>query len=741
MIRWPAALAALAGAACVRVPATGEPPRGTDPYLDPQRPLAERVADLIGRMTLAEKIAQMGDDAPAIPRLGVPAYDWWSEAQHGVARAGLAAVFPQPIALAATFDEELMLRVATAISDEARAKHHEALRRGEHGIYQGLTFFSPNMNIFRDPRWGRGQETYGEDPVLTARLAVAFVHGMQGSDPRYLKTAATAKHFAVHSGPEAERHVFDARVSEHDLFDTYLPHFEAAVREGQVAGVMAAYNRVNGQPCPASPRLLQEILRERWGFDGYVVSDCGAIDDIHRSHKVAADAAQAAALALRAGTDLSCLGSYGALGAAVRRGLVGVEAIDRALGRLFTVRFRLGMFDPPALVPWARTRMSVVDSPAHRALAREAAARAMVLLENRGGVLPFGTGVHRLAVVGPTADDVDVLLGNYEGRPSRTVTLLDGIRARARALGLEVAYARGASQRGAGGSSAQLHDAVAAARGSDAVIAVLGLSPRYEGEEGFLPENPSGDRRDLGLAGAQERLLEAVAATGKPVVLVLTGGSALAVPWAAAHVPAIVYAFYPGEEGGTALADVLFGDVSPAGRLPFTIYRSADDLPPFTDYAMRGRTYRYLEKPPLYGFGHGLAYARFRYANLAITPEPVEAGKEAGVSVEVTNVGPRSGDEVVQVYLLPRGAPSYAPHRWLAAFARVPLAAGEQRTVRFALPPRALALVDERGRRLVGPGRLDVAVGGGQPGPDGRYPDDARGLTGTLTITGAYEVE
>jgi beta-glucosidase len=696
-------------------------------YADPDRPAEERAADLVSRMTLAEKIGQMGTDAPAIPRLGVPAYHWWNEALHGVARAGTATVFPQAIALAASFDEALVRQVATAIADEARAKHHEALRRGQHGRYQGLTFFSPNVNILRDPRWGRGQETYGEDPLLTGRVATAFIQGMQGTDARYLKTAATAKHFAVHSGPEALRHGFDARVSPHDLADTYLPQFEAAVRDGQVASVMSAYNRVNGVPCSADPDLLERTLRGEWGFRGYVVSDCGAIDDIYRQHRAAASAEQAAALSVRAGTDLACGDSYGALGRAVARGLIDTSAIDRAVRRLFEVRFRLGMFDPPARVPFSAIPFSVVDSPAHRALAKQAAQKAIVLLENRGGALPLGAGVRRIAVVGPTAADREVLLGNYHGKPSTAVTILDGLRDKARARNVAVEYARGVSLTGR--SSAEIGDAVAAARRSDVVLAVVGLSPRLEGEEDDAAANPGGDRHDLALPGAQERLLEAVVAAGKPVVVVLTGGGAVAVPWAAAHAAALLQVWYPGEEGGTAVADVLFGDANPAGRLPITIYRSVADLPPFADYSMRGRTYRYLDREPLYRFGAGLSYTRFRYGAPSLVPAPADAGGRINVSVEVENTGSRAGDEVVQLYVLPRAAPPYAPRRWLADFARVSLAAGERRTIGFFLRARALEMVDEAGRRQLVPGQVTLAIGGGQPDRDGRYASPEQGVT------------
>jgi beta-glucosidase len=728
-------LAACALASCARPPRVDGPARGSAPYWDPARPVPERVADLVSRLTREEKVGQLVTDAPAIPRLGVPAYHWWSEALHGVARAGKATVFPQVIGLAATFDEALVRRVAQAIADEARAKYAEAQRRGEHGRYHGLTFFSPNVNIFRDPRWGRGQETWGEDPWLTSRLGVAFVRGLQGDDPRYLETIATAKHFAVHSGPEALRHEFDARPSRHDLADTYLPQFEACVREGHVASIMPAYNRVGGVPCAASPALLTETLRGRWGFDGYVVSDCGAIGDIVGGHHAARTVERAAALALDAGTDLSCGTEFGALGRARADGLVTDAAIDRAVTRLFTARFRLGLFDPPAGVPWTSLPLSVVESPAHRALTRAAARESIVLLENRGGALPFGPGVRRLAVVGPVADDVDVLLGNYHGEPTEPVTLLAGIRAEARTRGVEVTYARGAPLAGHGGSSAQLTDALRVARRSDVVVATLGLSARYEGEEGETTENPSGDRVELGLPGAQERLLEALVATGKPVVLVLTSGSALAVPWAAAHVPAILTAWYPGEEGGAALADVLFGAASPAGRLPVTVPRSVDDLPPFADYSMKGRTYRYAVKPALWPFGYGLSYATFRYANLAVAPE-VAAGQDVALSVDVENTGARAADEVVEAYLSKPDAPAYAPRRWLAAFARVTLAPRERRTVRLTIPARALTLVDEAGTPRPLAGDVALAVGGGQPDAAWRFSDPAAGLVAHLRVAG-----
>jgi beta-glucosidase len=727
--------AALFGAGCRR-----RAPEARALFRDPTLPAAERAADLVGRMTRAEKIQQLMTLAPAIPRLGVPAYDWWNEALHGVARAGRATVFPQAIGLAATFDEGLMRRVADVISDEARAKYNLAQRRGERGRYQGLTFFSPNVNIFRDPRWGRGHETLGEDPFLTARMAVAFIKGMQGDDPAHLKTAATAKHFAVHSGPEAERHRFDARASAHDLADTYLPQFEAAVREAHVASVMAAYNRVNGVPATANGALLADTLRGAWGFDGYVVGDCGAVDDILWGHHVAASREEAAALALRAGTDLDCGGAFGALRAAAARGLVTDAEIDRAATRLFTARFRLGMLDPPSWSgswsaswsqPWARLGAETIESPAHLALAREAAARSFVLAENRGATLPIGSAVRRLAIVGPTADDLPVLLANYHGTPSHPVTLLQGVREAARARGVEVRYAQGS--RLLDGSDAARAEAVVAAEASDLTVAIMGLDPRLEGEELDSSLNPGGDRADIALPIAQQKLLDALLKTKKRVVLVVTGGGAVSIPWDAAAQPAaILYIWYPGAEGGHALADVLFGDVSPAGRLPITIYRSVQDLPPFTDYAMAGRTYRYFTGEPLYPFGHGLSYNTFEYASLQI--ELPAGDREGSMSVDVQNAGSGAGDEVVQAYVIPRGAPAFVPRRWLAGFVRVTLAAGERRRVRLTLSRRALSYVDENGRLLPFTGDVVIAVGGGQPDRGGAYAGARFGVTASIQV-------
>jgi len=873
-------IALLAVAACARMapPAPVSPRSAMLPFQDPDLPLESRLTSLVSLLTLDEKVAQLQSAAPAIPRLGIPAYDWWSEGLHGVARAGLATVFPQAIGLAATWDTGLMLRVATAISTEARAKHHDALRHGREGIYEGLTFWSPNINIFRDPRWGRGMETYGEDPFLTGRLAVAFVRGMQGGDPRYLRVVATPKHFAVHSGPEGGRHGFDAAVSEHDLWDTYLPGFEAAVVEGGAWSVMCAYNRLDGVPACGNRRLLQEILRDGWRFPGYVVSDCDAVDDIRAGHKLTADSAEAAAMGLRGGTDLNCGRAYSALGDAVRRGLVSEQDVDASLARLLRARFRLGMFDPEGRVPYASTPISENDSPAHRTLALEAARKSVVLLTN-GGVLPLRHDLRTLAVTGPSADDEDVLLGNYNGMPREPVTPLAGIRRKAAARGTRVVYAQGSEWapstpvlrvvpssvlradsagqgtpglaaayfathdftgapavtrvdsaldftwweeapapgvpadsfsirwtgtlvapvtgryalglRGLGGAKLVLDDstvvqwsdrhvlltewkevdlvagqprrirveyfdrrpyasiqlvwapprpdlqaeAVRAAQEADAVVLVVGLSPRLEGEElpVHVPGFADGDRTDLEIPAQQDSLIRAVVATGKPVVVVLLNGSAVAANWAAEHAGALVEAWYPGQAAGAAIADVLFGDVSPAGRLPVTFYRSVDQLPPFTDYRMEGRTYRYFRGDVLFPFGHGLSYTRFRYRDLRIaeravsaahppaggaadaTPE-IRVGDSVQVSVQVENAGSIASDEVVQLYVSAVDAGVAAPVRSLAGFQRIHLQAGERRPVSFTLAPRALSLVDDAGQRFVAPGTYEISVGGKQPG-------------------------
>ncbi|MCJ7739479.1 MAG: glycoside hydrolase family 3 C-terminal domain-containing protein [Anaerolineae bacterium] len=853
-----------------------EMPLGLVPvYLDGARPVEERVDDLVSRMTLDEKVSQMVYDARGVERLEIPEYNWWNECLHGVGRAGMATVFPQAIGLAATWDEDLIGEVAETISDEARAKHHEALRKDVRQIYSGLTFWSPNVNIFRDPRWGRGQETYGEDPYLSARMGVRFIRGLQGEDPQYLKLVATAKHYAVHSGPEGLRHHFDARVGNRDLWDTYLPAFEACVIEGKAQSVMGAYNRVNSEAACASPTLLGKILRERWGFDGYVVSDCWAIKDIYLHHKVVETEAQAAALAVNEGCELNCGDTYPALIEAVEQGLISEETITCAVKRLFLARFKLGMFDPPDKVPYAQIPYEVNDSAAHRALALKAAQESIVLLKNAGQTLPLSKDLKSIAVIGPTADDPYVLVGNYNGTPSKAVTPLEGIRRKVSdstivysARGCDIApgsptlsvvpaqYLRpdsadagqtgltgtyydnpnwtGAPQSvqidpevnfiwksrfaetfsirwtgflvppvsgtytlGANGMSGYtlcldgeklaeyrgvhhpirnteqveleagrlyrvqlnyqnagfdpriqllwsvpgtdyLTQALEVANKADVVVITLGLSPLLEGEEmpieidGF----DRGDRIDIGLPAPQESLLKQVIELGKPVVVVLMNGSALAVNYAEEHATAIVEAWYPGEEGGTALADVLFGDHNPAGRLPVTFYKSVEDLPPFEDYSMTRRTYRYFRGEALYKFGYGLNYTTFTYSNLQCSSTTLVPGQDLMVTVDVENVGDRSGDEVVQVYLTDVAASVPVPVRKLVGFKRINLAAGAKEAVTFSVAARQMALVNDDGQRVIEPGAFQLGIGGRQPCVTDFVGECTEVVTGSFEIVG-----
>lgn len=687
-------------------------------FRDPAAPIDKRVDDLVSRLTLEEKASQMVNGAPAIERLGIPAYNWWNECLHGVARAGTATVFPQAIGLAATWNTGLMFEIAEVISDEARAKHHAALKLGDHGIYKGLTFWSPNINIFRDPRWGRGQETYGEDPLLTARMAVAFITGLQGDDPDFPKVVATPKHFAVHSGPEHDRHHFDVDVSDRDLHETYLPAFKASIVEAKAMSVMGAYNRFRGESCSASKLLLTDILREEWGFDGYVVSDCGAIKDIYLNHKIVETPAEAAALAVNNGCDLECGqdGAYLSLPEAVEQGLIDEETIDQALKRLFKARFLLGMFDPPAMVPYANIAPEIVDSQAHREMALQAARESIVLLKNSSDFLPFDENIKSIAVIGPNAHDAEVLRANYSGTPSNPVTPFQGIMERGGSEML-VDYAKGCDL--LGDSTEDFEAAVNLARESDVAVLVLGLSQVIEGEEGQREgvagdQRSQGDRSSLALPGMQEALLQAVHETGTPVVVVLLNGSAVAVNWAHKYAHAVLEAWYPGQAGGVAVAEVLFGDYNPAGRLPVTFYKSADDLPEFSDYDMAGRTYRYFEGDVLYPFGYGLSYTHFTYADLQL-PEQLEAGEPVEVRVTVTNDGDRAGDEVVQLYLTDVEASAPVSVRQLVGFERIHLAPGESEMVVFEVKPEQMSLITDDGRRIVEPGVFEIVAGGGQP--------------------------
>ncbi|MBN1606126.1 MAG: glycoside hydrolase family 3 C-terminal domain-containing protein [Polyangiaceae bacterium] len=710
------------------------------PFQDPELPVDERVRDLVSRLTLGEKAAQMIHEAPPIARLGIPAYNWWNECLHGVARAGVATVFPQAIGLAATWSPRRLREVASAISDEARAKYHEYQRRGDLGVYKGLTFWSPNINILRDPRWGRGHETYGECPHLTGRLGVAFCKGLQGDDPNRLKLVATPKHFAAHSGPESLRHQFDAVVSPKDLWETYLPAFFDCVTEGQAASVMGAYNRLDGAPCCGSQRLLGHILREQWGFQGYVVSDFRAIQDLHEGHRVTADWEHSAALAVQAGCDLHGGCPHAHLIAAVEHGLLSEADLDVAVGRLFRARMLLGMFDPPESQPYASIPYETNDSQEHRELARAAARESIVLLKNKNQLLPLSRELKSIAVIGPNADSRRVLLGNYHGVPSRSVTPAEGIRAAVSAT-TQVWTAQGCPllrlpyDETVG--SGNLSEAVSMAERSEVVVLCLGLSADIEGEQSdeHSTECP-GDRADLALTGDQQKLLETIVAVGRPTVLVLVAGCPVCLGWADEHVDAILDAWYPGEEGGTAIADVLFGDYSPAGRLPVTFPKSAEDLPDIRDYSMKGRTYRYLEREPLYPFGFGLSYAAFEYTELVLSRTTLSPTDSIDVSVLVRNVGTRRSDEVVQLYVKDLEASCRVPHHSLRAFERITLMPGQARRVSFTLGPRDLSLIDQRGRRLLEPGRFRLSVGGCQPDARSVQLGARAPLTAELTVVG-----
>lgn len=683
--------------------------------MNPDLPVAERVKDLLSRMTLEEKVSQMCHATPAIPRLGIPEYDWWNECLHGVSRAGRATMFPQAIGLAATWDTELMGRIATAISDEARAKHEAAKKQGNRTIYTGLTYWSPNINILRDPRWGRAQETYGEDPFLTARMGVAFVKGLQGDDPKYLKLVATPKHFAVHSGPEKGRGAFDAKANEKDMRETYLPAFEATVKEGKAFSVMGAYNRLNGVPCNANDWLLNKVLREEWGFQGYVVSDCGAIENIYHQHKTAESMGEAAAQAVKGGCDLCCGSAYCAITDAVLQGLLTEADVDRALGRLLEARFRLGLFDPEDRVPYTQIPESVVCCEKHTALAREAARKSVVLLKNNGA-LPLSPVAKEIFVTGPTAALLDVLWGNYNGYAPEMVTLLEGIVG-AVATGTKVNYVQGCALVGPAGSYEHLDWQL---NFSDKIIACIGLAPIMEGEEGdAMLMDFGGDRKSLELPPSQKAFVKYLASKGKPLILVITGGSPIDVSEEVELADAAVFVWYPGAQGGNGVADILFGKASPSGRLPVTFPRSADDLPPFEDYSMEGRTYRFSDKPALYPFGYGLSYVRFEYSDLTLGATKIAAEQGLSLSVKVKNAGEMDADEVVQVYVRDLEASCRVPRHKLAGFANVRIKAGAVETVTIELRPDAFALIDDAGKTVWEPGEFEVFVGGGQPGTEG----------------------
>ncbi len=694
----------------------------TEIFRDPHYSTEQRVDDLIARMTLEEKVSQMQNDAAAIPRLGIPAYNWWSECLHGVARNGIATVFPQAIGMAATWSPDLIFKEAEVISTEARAKHNAIRLSGKSGIYQGLTFWSPNINIFRDPRWGRGQETYGEDPFLTARIGVAFVKGLQGNDPKYLKVVSTAKHFAVHSGPEPLRHKFDAWCSEQDLYETYLPAFEALIRQGKAFSVMGAYNRVYDVPCCASGFLLDDILRKKWGFSGYVVSDCGAVWDIYNGHALVNSAEKASVLGIKAGCDLTCGDDYASLTGAVRDGFISEEVIDRSVKRLFTARFRLGMFDPDSIVPYSKIPFTENDREESRLLARKVAQQSIVLLKNDDNTLPFSRKVRSIAVIGPYADKLSVLEGNYNGTPSKPVTLLQGIRNRA-GKKISVKYAVGVPAMEDIGNKQGIIDlmppdlkgeALSLAKTADVIIFIGGISPNLEGEEmninveGFR----GGDRTSLDIPVNQTGLLKELYKTGKPVILVLTGGSALSFIWAKENLPAILDVWYPGEEGGNALADVLFGDYNPAGRLPVTFYKSVKDLPAFEDYSMKGRTYKYFTGEPLFPFGYGLSYTTFSYSAPRLSKGTALPSDTVMISLKLKNTGNHDGDEVVQVYAKRPQNSNMQPLKSLVAFKRVSLKKGEEQLMSIPLAVKDLRQWDySKEDYSVAPGVYELMVG------------------------------
>jgi len=720
-------------------------------YKDLSKSIDERAEDLLNKMTLEEKISQMIYSSKAIERLGIPEYNWWNEALHGVGRAGIATVFPQAIGIGASFDEEMVFKVALVISDEARAKYHEFIRKNDRGIFKGLTFWSPNINIFRDPRWGRGQETYGEDPYLTGRLGVAFIKGMQGDDPKYLKTAACAKHYAVHSGPEMLRHHFNAQVSLKDLRETYLPAFRDAVKEGKVEAVMGAYNRVNGEPACASKMLLEDILRKEWKFEGHVVSDCGAIQDIHEHHKFVETAEEASALAVKRGCDLNCGRTYESLKKAVEKGLISEEEINAAVRRLLKTRFKLGMFDPDDEVKYASIPFEKNDCEEHRRLALEMAKKTIVLLKNEGNLLPLNKEkIKSIAVIGPNADNVDVLLGNYNGTPSKYVTPLEGIR-NAVDEGVKVYYAEGCdlttTRENDWGFSAThgFSEAISYAERSDVVIMCLGISPKIEGEEGlaYLNADYKGDRPTLDLPGMQERLLKEIHKTGKPIILALFNGSPLTINWAQENIPAIIECWYPGEEGGTALADVIFGNYNPAGRLPITFVKSVDQLPLFTDYSMKGRTYRYMEEEPLYPFGYGLSYSKFEYSDLKLDPQviDIEELKDIEVEVKVKNISNIAGEEVVQLYIKDIESTVEIPRYELKGFKRIYLEPQESKTVSFRVTPRQLALINNEGKCILEPGEFKIYVGGQQPDERSKTLTKQEVISTVFTVKGEKDIE
>ena len=688
-------------------------------YKDENLSFRERAQDLASRMTLEEKVYQTLHGAPEIERLGVKAYNYWNEALHGVARAGVATVFPQAIGLAATFDEDFIEEIADCISTEGRAKFNMQQKYNDTDIYKGLTFWSPNVNIFRDPRWGRGHETFGEDPYLTSRLGVRFINGIQGHHDKYLKAAACAKHFAVHSGPEDERHSFNAIASVKDMRETYLPAFKACVKEADVEVVMGAYNRTNGQPCCGSETLLKDILREEWGFEGHVTSDCWAIKDFHEFHMVTDGPVESAALAMNNGCDLNCGNINGNLIQAEKEGLITEETIEQSVARLFETRMKLGLFDSEDKVPYNKIKYDVVDCKEHKELNLKAALKCITLLKNDNDMLPLNkSAIKTIGVIGPNADNRRALVGNYEGTASEYITILEGIR---EYVGddVRIMYSEGCGickDRISG--LAQANDRTAEARAvadeSDLVIACFGLDPSLEGEEGDEGnEFASGDKPGLELPGIQLDVLKAVYESGKPVVLVMLSGSALAVPWADENIPAIIQGWYPGAQGGRAVAKILFGEANPEGKLPVTFYKTTEELPDFKDYSMEGRTYRYMKNEALYPFGFGLSYSDYNISNIKADKDKISVDDEIEITATISNDGKFDGAETVQVYVkvLKEDAPNYQ----LKALKKVELKAGEAKEVKLFLNADSFGLYNDDGVKILYNGEYEVYVGTSQP--------------------------
>jgi beta-glucosidase len=711
-------------------------------YKDENLSFKERAKDLVTRMTLDEKVSQMRFQSPSIKRLGISSYNWWNEALHGVARAGVATVFPQAIGMAATFDEELIERVADVIATEGRARYHALDKENDHDIYKGLTFWAPNVNIFRDPRWGRGHETYGEDPYLTATLGKAFVRGLQGDDEKYLKAAACAKHFAVHSGPESVRHEFNAVVSQKDLWETYLFAFHELVKDAHVEGVMGAYNRTNGEPCCGSKTLLKDILRGQWNFDGYITSDCWAIKDFHEKHMVTKNAFESVALAVNNGCDLNCGNMYANLLVACEKGLVKEETIDECVVHLMVTRMRLGMFDDPEHVSYTKIPFSANDSRENKLLSLEVAKKSIVLLKNENKLLPLEKKkIKSIGVIGPNADNRKPLIGNYYGTASQYITVLEGIKESA-GDDIRVYFAEGChlyKDRVDGLSSFpgdRIAEAVTVAKNSDVVVLCLGLDERLEGEEGDQSNaSASGDKPDLNLPGEQQKLLETVYHTGTPVVLLLMGGSALSVNWADEHIPAIIDAWYPGAQGGKAVASILFGEFSPSAKLPVTFYKSAEELPDFEDYSMENRTYKFMKNEALYPFGYGLGYSSFVCRDLTLSKNTVQAGQSIVCIMTVENTGSFEADEIVQVYLKDVEASVRVPNWQLCGIRPVHLKPGEKTQVSFEISARFMAVIDENGKPVLEPGTFVLYAGTSQP--DKR----SEQLTGKKALQASFKVQ